>query len=77
MLLFSAGFQWIDRSPVQYTNWRKGEPSTRGWAGNSENCAEVFLSDGKWNDEDCNSKRLFVCEKGPGKNIKCSLLKFL
>ncbi|XP_060586405.1 uncharacterized protein LOC132742102, partial [Ruditapes philippinarum] len=60
-----SGFQWIDRSPVQFTNWRKGEPSTRGWAGNSENCAEVFLSDGKWNDEDCNSKRLFVCEKSP------------
>lgn len=60
-----SGFQWIDRSPVEYTNWRPGEPSTRGWGGNLENCAEVFLSDGKWNDEDCNSKRLFVCEKTP------------
>ncbi|XP_053398682.1 uncharacterized protein LOC128556876 isoform X2 [Mercenaria mercenaria] len=64
-----SGFQWIDRSPVQYTNWRKGEPSTRGWSGNLENCAEVFLSDGKWNDEDCNSKRLFVCEKSPAVDI--------
>ncbi|KAL4230751.1 hypothetical protein ACF0H5_011126 [Mactra antiquata] len=59
----NTGFQWIDRTPVQYTNWRPGEPSTRGWGGNLENCVEVFLSDGKWNDEDCNSKRLYICEK--------------
>ena len=57
---------WVDGSALQFTNWRPGEPSTRGLAGNDENCAEVFLSDGKWNDEDCSSKRAFICEKPQG-----------
>lgn len=61
------GFQWLDGTAVGYTNWRPGEPSTRGWGGNIENCMEIFLSDGKWNDEDCDSKRMYVCEKQMGK----------
>ena len=60
---------WVDGSPLQYTNWRPGEPSTRGLAGNDENCVEVFLSDGLWNDENCNSKRAFICEKTQGTSV--------
>ena len=62
-----AGFEWLDGTATEFTNWRPNEPSLHGWGGNIENCMEVFLSDGKWNDEDCNRNRMFVCEKQIGK----------
>ena len=76
MYCHTAGFMWVDGSPLQYTNWRPGEPTTRGLAGNDENCVEVDLSDGKWNDEDCNSKRAFICEKPLGECLSLGYVPY-
>ncbi|KAM4030346.1 pulmonary surfactant-associated protein A-like [Anomaloglossus baeobatrachus] len=50
-------FQDLGGQHVNYTNWRKNEPSGKG----KENCVEMF-TDGTWNDKACNQNRLTVCE---------------
>ncbi|XP_078377865.1 CD209 antigen-like protein A [Oculina patagonica] len=48
---------WVDGSPVNYTNWARGEPNSP----NSEECGEMYPN-GKWNDKECYAPRPFVCE---------------
>ncbi|XP_075698904.1 pulmonary surfactant-associated protein A-like [Rhinoderma darwinii] len=50
-------FHYLDGDHVNYTNWRKNEPTGKG----KENCIEMY-TDGKWNDKTCNQYRLTVCE---------------
>ncbi|XP_053164243.1 pulmonary surfactant-associated protein A-like [Hemicordylus capensis] len=50
-------FQYLDGTPVNYTNWRQYEPNGNG----AENCVEMF-TDGGWNDKKCNQYRLTICE---------------
>ncbi|XP_071795969.1 C-type lectin domain family 19 member A-like [Asterias amurensis] len=53
-------FEWLDTFHVlDYTNWDSWEPNN-SWG---EDCIEMQYKDGKWNDEDCDNKRCFVCEK--------------
>ncbi|KAH7724816.1 mannose receptor C type 1-like protein [Aphelenchoides avenae] len=54
----SGPFQWADGRTLGYTNWNANEPNN---AGGTENCVEMN-DDGTWNDLDCNTNRLFVCE---------------
>uniref|UniRef100_A0A3B1J2Y9 C-type lectin domain-containing protein n=1 Tax=Astyanax mexicanus TaxID=7994 RepID=A0A3B1J2Y9_ASTMX len=39
-------------------NWRSGEPDNRGGI---EFCVSMFKQDGKWFDDNCESKHTFVC----------------
>ncbi|XP_053305850.1 pulmonary surfactant-associated protein A-like [Spea bombifrons] len=50
-------FHYLDGLPVNYTHWRKSEPSGKG----KENCVEMY-TDGTWNDKTCNQYRLTICE---------------
>ncbi|XP_056386952.1 pulmonary surfactant-associated protein A-like isoform X3 [Hyla sarda] len=50
-------FHYLDGQHVNYTNWRRNEPSGKG----KENCVEMY-TDGTWNDKACNQYRLTVCE---------------
>lgn len=50
-------FLYLDRSSVNYTNWRRYEPNGKG----AENCVEMN-TDGGWNDKKCNQYRLTICE---------------
>ncbi|XP_073453317.1 pulmonary surfactant-associated protein A-like [Aquarana catesbeiana] len=43
---------------ITYFNWFPGEPNNLH---NNEDCVEMW-EDGWWNDENCESKRFFVCE---------------
>ena len=52
---------WEDGEPVVFTAWHKNEPND--WWG--EDCVELLVDeDGTWNDADCDTKKLFVCEFG-------------
>ncbi len=54
--------KWNSGAPVMYSNWRSGEPNNNAHhPGEPENCGEMNYR-GKWNDEQCNKKRWFVCE---------------
>ncbi|XP_062577533.1 uncharacterized protein LOC134239370 [Saccostrea cucullata] len=62
---FGIGYKWSDGSPVSFVNWFPGEPNDFFGA---EDCVEIRVANGKWNDEHCSSRRGFVCEKRLGAN---------
>uniref|UniRef100_A0A8D0DKJ8 C-type lectin domain-containing protein n=2 Tax=Salvator merianae TaxID=96440 RepID=A0A8D0DKJ8_SALMN len=51
-------FVYLNGSPVAYTNWKRGEPNNYD---NVEDCV-IILEDALWNDYNCNSKCLIICE---------------
>eukprot|EP00057_Strongylocentrotus_purpuratus_P027654 XP_011682128.1 PREDICTED: macrophage mannose receptor 1 isoform X1 [Strongylocentrotus purpuratus] len=58
----AGGFVWEDETPVDYTNWNNGEPTYATQPG-YEDCVEMYLSTGKWNDVDCLNNQGYVCEQ--------------
>jgi hypothetical protein len=53
-------FVWVDGTPLNYTNWRGGEPNNTG----GEDCVEANKNG--WNDVGCErSKWPFICESNP------------
>ncbi|XP_048196830.1 low affinity immunoglobulin epsilon Fc receptor isoform X2 [Perognathus longimembris pacificus] len=53
-------FVWMDRSPVSYSNWLRGEPNNSGL---DEHCVMMRAS-GHWNDVFCRSQLdAWVCEQ--------------
>jgi Lectin C-type domain/Domain of unknown function (DUF2341) len=42
-----------------FTNWNSGEPND---ASSNEDCAEMVVATGKWNDNNCTLAKPFVCE---------------
>ena len=51
---------------ISYQNWNSGEPNDAG----GEDCTEINVANGKWNDSPCNKQMSFVCEK-LGKSYLC------
>ncbi|XP_058137892.1 low affinity immunoglobulin epsilon Fc receptor isoform X2 [Dasypus novemcinctus] len=53
-------FIWMDGSPVDYSNWRPGEPNNGGLG---EDCV-IMLGSGQWNDGFCRSEQSgWVCDR--------------
>nr|XP_031545720.1 low affinity immunoglobulin epsilon Fc receptor isoform X1 [Vicugna pacos] len=53
-------FIWMDKKPLNYSNWQPGEPND---AGQGENCVMMQAS-GKWNDAFCNNRLDgWVCDR--------------
>lgn len=51
---------WVNRQPVSYTNWHKGEPNN---SDKNENCCEVgWHGTYSWNDGTCTEKMVYVVE---------------
>lgn len=44
---------------LDYTNWAEGEPNN---ALDGEDCVAFTAWNGKWNDDNCNSKFNYICE---------------
>ncbi|XP_030309114.1 pulmonary surfactant-associated protein A2 [Calypte anna] len=55
--LIPSKFQFLDGTPLTYTNWHSNEPSGKG----EEACVEMY-TDGTWNDKVCRKSRLIVCQ---------------
>uniref|UniRef100_G3U2S8 Fc epsilon receptor II n=1 Tax=Loxodonta africana TaxID=9785 RepID=G3U2S8_LOXAF len=54
-------FIWSDGSPMDYSNWRPGEPNDQD---QGENCVMILGSSGQWNDAFCRSQlEGWVCEQ--------------
>lgn len=51
-------FVYLNGAPVTYTNWKTGEPNNHD---NDEDCV-VIVSNGLWNDLNCQRKSLIICE---------------
>lgn len=57
-----GAFVWPDGSAPTFTSWNDGEPND---AGGLEDCAEISLDTGGWNDVPCSDLRAYVCEAAP------------
>ncbi|XP_027551432.1 macrophage mannose receptor 1-like [Neopelma chrysocephalum] len=53
-------FRWMDGTPVNYVAWAPNEPN---FANNDENCVVMYTHTGTWNDLNCGSVELFICER--------------
>ncbi|XP_046547951.1 perlucin-like isoform X2 [Haliotis rubra] len=51
---------WEGQRRMNYTNWSPGQPDN---AGGNENCLEIRLNFGNWNDYQCQKPLNFICEK--------------
>ena len=55
-----SGWLWTDGTPVDFTNWRDGEPNN---ADGGEHCGSLYMPDeGEWNDDTCSDKLFFLCQ---------------
>ena len=52
-------YTWFNGEEFTFSNWRKGEPNN---ATGNENAAEMYPSDGTWNDIPESYRRGVVCE---------------
>ena len=43
---------------MTFSNWHDGEPN--GWNDDTAHCLELTYD--KWNAQNCNEKRKFICE---------------
>ncbi|XP_063777611.1 macrophage mannose receptor 1-like [Pseudophryne corroboree] len=50
---------WLDNTPLDFVNWKTGEPSEQ----EEELCVEVHATEGTWNNIYCLSYRGYVCKK--------------
>jgi len=60
-LMTANGYQEL---PLNYTNWRRGEPSNSGGSDTNvkEACLHVWpIHQYKWNDAACKSAHCYVC----------------
>lgn len=52
-------FVWIDDTVPEFTAWNPGEPND---ASGNEDCGEMAVPGGTWNDVPCDASRAFICE---------------
>ncbi|XP_077206965.1 pulmonary surfactant-associated protein D-like [Paroedura picta] len=52
-------FVYANGAPVSYTNWKSGEPNNYNGV---EDCVIILHENGLWNDYNCDTKSLIVCE---------------
>lgn len=62
MFVLLDGFFWRDGFFVNFLNWNKGE-SLDAMSFFQEECVEMYIDSGKWNDVICFIKRRYVCKK--------------
>ncbi|KAK7498721.1 hypothetical protein BaRGS_00010098, partial [Batillaria attramentaria] len=59
----SAGFSWLDGSPVQFTSWDTNQPSGVNADRVEEHCVAMDPQTTKWNDLDCSLHLGYICSK--------------
>lgn len=53
-------FDFVDGTAHGWANWASEEPNN---SGGSEDCTEVDVLSGTWNDRNCVTSHPFVCER--------------
>uniref|UniRef100_A0A8C2SXJ0 Macrophage mannose receptor 1-like n=1 Tax=Coturnix japonica TaxID=93934 RepID=A0A8C2SXJ0_COTJA len=60
---FQMFFEWSDGTPVTYTKWHLGEPSSTN--NRPEDCVMIKGQDGYFADSDCGKKAGYICKRKP------------
>ncbi|XP_021374606.1 perlucin-like [Mizuhopecten yessoensis] len=69
-ILEEGHWQWASGKPVTFANWDDDQPDNGGDHDNNEHCMEVKQKDQwKWNDQECQEYRFFICEMPITDNI--------
>lgn len=59
-------FKWVDKWPVEYTNWEEGWTNDNSSQQSSLSCAYINSINGNWDVSSCNDKRPFICKISKG-----------
>ncbi|XP_071940909.1 macrophage mannose receptor 1-like [Antedon mediterranea] len=63
-LTTEGGWEWTDKEPFVYFNWKSGEPNNDGPFSGGENCGELIVNQGVWNDHKCEKNFIgYICKK--------------
>ncbi|KAJ7369422.1 hypothetical protein OS493_039061 [Desmophyllum pertusum] len=55
-----GAFSWPDGSHVTYTKWVSNQPDNQN---DYQDCVEMTIDQGTWDDTSCGRQLPFVCEK--------------
>jgi len=56
-------FSWADKSPVDYTNWKAGQPEPIKSRADKEDCTYFGSTTGTWYDYDCSRGWGVACRR--------------
>ncbi|XP_077993135.1 C-type mannose receptor 2-like [Glandiceps talaboti] len=59
---YEGGWEWSDGTPFAFLNWADGEPNDYNHGETGEDCTEIIVSSGEWNDHRCDWAHGYVCE---------------
>jgi len=61
-MIIETKWFWASGQPVdEFTDWAPGQPDTH--SSQDENCMELNVRLGHWNDDECYNKQPFICQK--------------
>uniref|UniRef100_A0AC34FIA9 C-type lectin domain-containing protein n=1 Tax=Panagrolaimus sp. ES5 TaxID=591445 RepID=A0AC34FIA9_9BILA len=56
-LINPGTWSWMDNTPLDFSDWEKGQPQ------NTSNCGAITIQGERWHSDDCDKQKPFVCLK--------------
>uniref|UniRef100_A0A8C9TZN5 C-type lectin domain-containing protein n=1 Tax=Scleropages formosus TaxID=113540 RepID=A0A8C9TZN5_SCLFO len=64
-----GGWEWTDGSPFRYVHWADGNPDDYY----GEDCLSILVNSGKWNDDNCDYERGYICKRRGNQGLPSDL----